>query len=167
MDIRNAKIYVGTYHKYNSGSIEGGWIQLDKYNNEEEFYEACKELHKDEEDPEFMFQDWENIPNSLINESWLDSQIFEIIDYINENNHIEYAFNAYLDNIHCEGDNAIKCFENSYIGYYGDIKDYTRELFLEYNNIDYRIINYIDWDAVAIDYGSDYSEYDGYIFQDY
>lgn len=50
-------IYVGTYHKYNCGSIAGKWLNLTEYSSKEEFYEACKELHSDEEDAEFMFQD--------------------------------------------------------------------------------------------------------------
>ena len=53
------KIYVGTYAKYNNGSIFGEWLTLGDYSDLEEFYEACRELHKDEEDPEFMFQDFE------------------------------------------------------------------------------------------------------------
>ncbi len=52
------KIYVGTYHKYNNGSIAGAWIDLENL-SEEEFYSKCKELHKDETDPEFMYQDFE------------------------------------------------------------------------------------------------------------
>lgn len=32
-------------------------IDLTEYSSKEEFYEACKELHSDEEDAEFMFQD--------------------------------------------------------------------------------------------------------------
>jgi len=51
------KLYVGTYHKYNSGSIQGEWVDLDDFNNKDEFLEYCAELHKDEDDPEFMFQD--------------------------------------------------------------------------------------------------------------
>lgn len=62
IDIQEAQIYVGTYAKYNEGSLFGKWMQLSDYSDLDEFIEACKELHKDEEDPEFMFQDWEEIP---------------------------------------------------------------------------------------------------------
>ena len=65
-------VYVGTYHKYNCGSIYGKWMILSDYSDYEEFYEACRELHKDEEDPEFMCQDKEYIPDSLYCESGLD-----------------------------------------------------------------------------------------------
>ena len=59
--LSEASVYVGTYGKYNNGSLFGAWLDLSDYADKEEFYEACRELHKDEEDAEFMFQDWENV----------------------------------------------------------------------------------------------------------
>ena len=69
--LSEASVYVGTYGKYNNGSLFGAWLDLSDYADKEEFYEACRELHKDEEDAEFMFQDWENVPEGLIGESWI------------------------------------------------------------------------------------------------
>ena len=83
-NISEARIYVGTYAKYNEGSIEGKWLDLSDYSDKEEFYEACRELHKDEHDPELMFQDWEYIPSGLIGESWLSDNIFKIIETIDD-----------------------------------------------------------------------------------
>lgn len=56
------KLYVGTYAKYNNGSLGGAWLDLDKYSNAEEFEAACRRLHRDERDPELMFQDVETDP---------------------------------------------------------------------------------------------------------
>ena len=56
------KLYVGTYAKYNAGSIAGAWLDLDKFKDAEEFEATCRRLHKDERDPEFMFQDVETDP---------------------------------------------------------------------------------------------------------
>lgn len=56
------KLYVGTYAKYNSGSLSGAWLDLDKYANADEFEAACRRLHRDESDPELMFQDVETDP---------------------------------------------------------------------------------------------------------
>jgi antirestriction protein len=75
-------VYVGTYGKYNNGSIEGKWLDLSEYSSIEEFYEACRELHKDEEGPEFMFQDFENIPKGFIGESWISDNIFEALEIL-------------------------------------------------------------------------------------
>ena len=64
-----SKIYVGTYGKYNAGSIKGEWLDLEDYANKQEFIDACYKLHADEHDPELMFQDWEDIPSSFIVDS--------------------------------------------------------------------------------------------------
>ena len=52
--LSEARVYVGTYGKYNNGSLFGAWLDLSDYTDKEEFYEACRELHKDEEDAEYM-----------------------------------------------------------------------------------------------------------------
>ena len=63
------RLYVGTYAKYNSGSLRGAWLDLDDYADREDFLRACAELHKDEADPELMFQDFENFPREWYCES--------------------------------------------------------------------------------------------------
>ena len=47
-------IYCGTYHKYNCGSIFGKWFKLNEFADCDEFLDACRELHSDEEDPELI-----------------------------------------------------------------------------------------------------------------
>ena len=79
-----ARVYVGTYAKYNNGSLSGAWLDLSDYSDKEEFYEACRELHKDEEDAEYMFQDWENVPEGLIGESWISENFFALRDAVED-----------------------------------------------------------------------------------
>ena len=79
-----ASVYVGTYAKYNNGSLYGAWLNLSDYSDKEEFYEACRELHKDEEDAEYMFQDYENIPEALISESWISENFFALRDAVED-----------------------------------------------------------------------------------
>ena len=45
--LSEARVYVGTYGKYNNGSLFGAWLDLSDYTDKEEFYEACRELHKE------------------------------------------------------------------------------------------------------------------------
>ena len=78
------QIYVGTYAKYNNGSIFGEWVDLEIYDNKEDFFEYCKELHSDEEDPEFMFQDYENIPKKLISECSVSDKLFDYVEAIKD-----------------------------------------------------------------------------------
>lgn len=74
-------LYVGTYAKYNNGSIAGKWLYLDEYADADEFLSACKELHKDEDDPELMFQDYENFPESFYAESMGTAGLEKLIEW--------------------------------------------------------------------------------------
>lgn len=95
-DLLDAKIYVGTYKKYNEGSLFGKWLTLNDYSDLEVFYDACNKLHSDEEDAEYMFQDWEYIPKGLISESWISESVFELIEQADAINDFD-AFMAFLD----------------------------------------------------------------------
>lgn len=77
----NPKVYCGTYAKYNDGSIKGAWLDMTGYKDAEEFFAACAELHKDEEDPEFMFQDFECFPKELYSESMSTADVEPILEY--------------------------------------------------------------------------------------
>lgn len=72
-------VYVGTYAKYNEGSLDGKWLNLEDYKNVEEFLDAAKELHKDEEDPELMFQDFMNFPEKYYGESHIKPELWDWI----------------------------------------------------------------------------------------
>jgi len=72
-------VYVGTYAKYNNGDLTGKWISLEGH-DKESFYEECRELHKDEEDPEFMFQDFQCFPRDFYGESGFDDAIWEWLE---------------------------------------------------------------------------------------
>lgn len=78
-NLMQASAYVGTYGKYASGSIAGKWLQLSKYESKNEFLQTCKRLHKDESDPEFMFQDFEDVPESMIGESFVSDEIWKVL----------------------------------------------------------------------------------------
>ena len=38
----SAKLYVGSYAKYNNGSIAGAWLELNDYGDSEEFLELVQ-----------------------------------------------------------------------------------------------------------------------------
>jgi antirestriction protein len=77
-------LYVGTYRKYNEGNLFGKWMDLTEFVDAEEFLDACYELHKDEADPEFMFQDCEGLPDALYCESCSTKNLEEIFEYIDK-----------------------------------------------------------------------------------
>ena len=43
--MENLKIYVGTYAKYNNGSIAGEWLDLLNYENFDELKDICKVIY--------------------------------------------------------------------------------------------------------------------------
>lgn len=71
------RIYVGTYKKYNSGNLCGMWMDLEDCNGREDFLAKCAVLHKDERDPEFMFQDYDGIPREFYSESCIKPELFD------------------------------------------------------------------------------------------
>ena len=75
----NPSVYVGTYHKYNEGSLYGMWVDLVACGNYDTFIEVCHKLHADESDPELMFQDYENFPEKWYSESCMDEDTFDNI----------------------------------------------------------------------------------------
>ena len=171
-NISEARIYVGTYAKYNGGSILGKWLDLSDYSDKEEFYEACRELHKDEQDPEFMFQDWEYIPSDLIGESWLAENIFEIIEAIDElDDDKKAAFEVWLN--HGSYDittkditDLIRSFEDDFQGAYNDEEDYAYEIVEECYDLPEFAKIYFDYAKFARDlFMGDYWFEDGYVFR--
>ncbi|EGV6768546.1 DUF1472 domain-containing protein [Salmonella enterica] len=77
MSVVAPAVYVGTWHKYNCGSIAGRWFDLATFDDERDFFAACRALHQDEADPELMFQDYEGFPGNMasechINWAWVE-----------------------------------------------------------------------------------------------
>ncbi len=75
-------VYVGTYGKYNDGSLCGLWIDLTTFNDYDEFIDFCNAIHADEEDPELMAQDYEGFPRQWYNEGFMSEDDFDhILEY--------------------------------------------------------------------------------------
>lgn len=63
--MKNPRIYVGTWAKYNAGSLSGEWLALKDYDNYSELCEVMRAIHEDESDPEPMIQDCEDFPDGF------------------------------------------------------------------------------------------------------
>ena len=63
--MKNQRIYVGTWAKYNAGSLSGEWLALRDYDNYSELCEVMRAIHEDESDPEPMIQDCEDFPEGF------------------------------------------------------------------------------------------------------
>lgn len=127
-----AKVYVGTYAKYNNGSLYGKWIDLTDYSNSEEFYQACKELHADEADPEFMFQDTNFDPKldafceKFVSECHIDPELWEAFELNEEElSQVSVVWDEYDDSLSIS--EALKKARDAYLGHYSSLEEYARE----------------------------------------
>jgi antirestriction protein len=162
MSTDTPKVYVGTYAKYNEGSFKGAWVELEGH-DEDSFYEACKELHSDESDPEYMFQDFENFPREYYGEAGLDSAIWEWLGLDDEDREKLAAF------IDCFGTgNSIEDMENAYYGRAASDRDFAEELMEStgaLNQIPKNLRYYFDFEAYARDLMiNDFSTSNGFYF---
>ena len=142
-------VYVGTFAKYNSGSIKGAWIKLDGH-TPETFHAACLELHKDEADPELMFQDFEGFPRAFYGESYLSTSLWEWMDCNDSEQAIWEAFTE------CFGysfeETTLQQALDAYIGDYDSTEAFAEEYTLETGSLPRDLPTWlqacIDWQAV-------------------
>ena len=156
------KIYVSTYKKYNNGNLSGKWLDLEDYDSHDEFIEACNELHEDEADPELMFQDIEDIPNGMVEESSVDPMLW---DLLNEDN--REIIEAFMD---CGYDleYAMENWEEAYVWEWDSDGDFAKNLCEEMGDlrdIPSHISSHIDWEGVARDIMYDYHSSNGHYFR--
>ena len=165
MKLKYMKIYVGTYAKYNAGSISGKWLELDDYSDVNEFYDACRELHSDEEDPEFMFQDMENIPRNMASESHVSPAIWEINDKVPADE--QEAFYSYVENFCLEVSDVDAVYEQFRDNYHGKYDNFTSfvEDFLEntgfFCDVPEKFKEYFDFESYGQNEMYNYDIYDG------
>jgi antirestriction protein len=144
------RIYVGTYAKYNAGSVKGKWLDLEDYADKEDFLTACAELHKDEEDPELMFQDFEGFPRSMYSESSVPDELWDWLALDEDDREL---LQIYQENVRGEAD--IDKARDAFMGKgYRDESDWAAEWLEEtdgLNGVPEHLKNYIDYEAYARD----------------
>ena len=80
MDLNNAEVAVTTQHILDGKEYKDYWVQMSDYSDMGEFLCACFDLFPEEEEPEYRYTKWENIPDRLINREWICPNFFEIRD---------------------------------------------------------------------------------------
>lgn len=140
-------VYVGTYGKYNGGSICGLWIDLSTFNDYDDFIDFCKAIHADEEDPELMAQDFEGFPRQWYNEGFMSEDDFDnIIEYSELcDKYSREAVDDYME-FHDELDD----FEEAYCGEWDSEEDFARHIVDECYDLEKsmgQLANYFDYEA--------------------
>ena len=170
----NVQIYVGTYEKYNNGSIYGAWLKFEDYSDYEDLKKAMRELHKDEDDPEFMIQDYECSwiikGLDLISESYISEDIFNIIDVIKNCTYEEEVIEAYIysiGNVSNDIQDVLEKVNESYCGEFSSDQTFTQQLLEETGDLSSVLPSYIhiDWERTAYDIMMDYSCHNNHYFR--
>lgn len=158
-------VYIGTYGKYNEGSLFGCWVDLTTFESYDELLEFGERLHADEADPELMFQDYECFPREYYGESHLDFE--EIKAWYNLDSDEQEAFEAYIE---YEGRSAsIEKFQEAYSGHFDTPEEFAEDLY--YNTgmmegVPEWVMGSIDWSSIwrNLRCAGDYWENKGYYF---
>jgi antirestriction protein len=146
------RVYVGTYAKYNNGSLKGDWLDLGDYADKETFLVACRELHSDESGPELMFQAHESIPEGYISESHIAETFWT--EYLALDDDERTLLQLYRDNIN--SDVEIDRVRESYHGTFDSLADYAENFWTECEGFKpspseswWHPTNFVDWEEMG------------------
>lgn len=139
------RVYVSTYRKYACGSLKGKWLDFDDYNDLDDFMEACEDLHADEDDPEFMYQDFDGVPKAMVSEGWISPNLYDYFDTV-DNSHLDEEVFVAAAEVDIEYDDV----GDRYRGEADSHAEFSRHWY--YQVCDETtlgvLVNYVDWDAV-------------------
>lgn len=150
-DSDSPALYCGTYGKYNSGSFNGMWVNVSTFESYEDFSDFCLAIHADEEDPELMFQDGENIPDSLCHESMGEEEFNNLLKYCELCD--DYCVDAVNDFLELYTTKDLESMPDAYMGVYDSREEFAEEKADEYFNLPNmgEIAQYFDYNAYARD----------------
>lgn len=170
-------VYVGTYAKYNDGSLFGMWVDMVKCGDYDTFMEVCHNFHADEEDPELMYQDYECFPSAWYSESGIDEDTFDrILEYADMDDDDRDAFDEFSEAF---GNDCVSSFRERYMGQWDSEKDFAEHIVdecyrsafgrLQGKNLDEmmgHLASYFDYEAYARDlFIDDFYFSNGYVFR--
>ena len=171
-DASGVGVYVGTYKKYSEGSLFGMWIDLEAVRDEGEFFDVCRQLHSDEEDPEFMMQDYQGFPEELYHESMSEEDVAKILAFVALDDDDREMLEAFCE---CYGGDAtdadnIEDVRERCMGQFDTFQDFADQCAdeeLACMNAPEFCSRYFNYEAYARDLKYDFSVSDnGYIFRD-
>ena len=145
-------LYCGTYGKYNSGNLRGMWVDLSTFDDYEDFVTFCYAIHADEDDPELMYQDFENMSRSLYHESMGEKGFEKIMEYCELCD--DYGVSAVDDFLEWDSTDDLGRMHDAYVGVYDSEEDFAREIVSDCYDIENMMGSlacYFDYEAFARD----------------
>jgi antirestriction protein len=161
-----SRIFVTTYRKLNDGNSQGQWFDLEDFTDRDDFIEACLALHNDEDEPELLFSDYEDIPKEWVSECDVD---YAVWDWLNLAQDDRELLAMYREHINPDGD--IDSARDAFLGSFSDLEDWAIKHWEETGMIDQipefaqAYIDYAYW-ARDAELGGDITgiEADGWIY---
>ena len=145
-------LYCGTYGKYNSGNLRGMWVNVSTFGSYEYFIDFCKAIHADEEDPELMYQDYENMPRSLYHESMGEEEFTNLLKYCDLCD--DYGVSAVEDFLEWDSPEDFDRMHDAYVGVYDSEEDFAEEIVSDCYDLDNMMGSlacYFDYEKFARD----------------
>ena len=141
-------------------------ILKDRVYDYSDFIEFCERMHADEDEPELMFQDFENFPKEYYSETFL--MFDKIIEFYELDEDRKEPFEVYLQIFGTKNTSA-EDFESRYEGNFCSNAEFARSYYEkyymeEYYNLPAWARNNINWDDVWCDLKHDTWEKDGCYF---
>lgn len=161
-------LFVGTYGKYNAGSLDGMWVDLTTFADYDDFIGFCTLLHHDEADPEFMFPDYENFPRDLYSESMSRKDFEELMTYCELNDGQREIMDAYIRLFGLYKGLTFEHVEDLYEGKWDDEEAFAEYLLDEccFDDLSDLARTYFDTRRFARDlFLEDYDMVDGHVFR--
>jgi antirestriction protein len=166
-------VYVGTYAKYNDGNIAGAWVDLTEFDDVGQLYDHIKELHKDEMDPEYRFQDFEGFPDTLYSESMGKDELSKLIEWAKLSEQERELVDAYINATGEEfTEDTLQSAEDSHEFTTDNSSTMSTEEQYGYHMHECGVIeipdnleSYFDFEAFGRDCLYDCYEWDGYVFR--
>ena len=152
--------------------MQGEWVSLSNFYDLDGFLEYCAEIHEDEEEPEYMFQDWENIPEAFIDEGHLDSNFFELRDELENLDGMNVsAFWIWVENTGKDLTESVyylmRQFNSAFVGRYVNKEEFAREIVSMEHELSEFAERYFDYDKYADElFDEGFWFESGYVFRD-
>lgn len=142
-------IYVSTYAKYNNGSLGGEWVNVENFTNKDDFLSYCVDLHSDEEDPELMFQDTDEIPEGYVSECHVEEELWDWLELSQDDREVVSVYRQEIDS-----SASIDSILDAYAGQADSEEDYAEQLVDELGYLEQmpeHLRSYFDYEAFARD----------------
>lgn len=163
-------VFCDTYAKIEQGLDGGKLMSISDYRTKEEFLEACREIHSDEENPKFKFSDARGPFSDLIKGDYIYEYIFS---YYTDFKPSELKALSYYvsDSSWCYGlrnyDVSRESFFKAYMGKYDDIDEFIfKHLGADYETFPKHLLPFLYFEELIYELFNSNPAVGSYLYRD-